>query len=233
MCPQIGSPQIYEYPIPCVGARPEIKARRQVRFCKETYGAILNALLDRADSAPVLNNINEIYKYDTKRFRALVKKCNTHRNGYGKVALPALRRCINWIRAQALQHGAMISAPNGLARASGCYFRSDAEAGEWLDFKVKEQSRPDPANGARDLHRQPATPSPTLSLPLLEALSLSDDGPAGVATPNTSGRREATTKAVRVVTITPATKAPEPTPVPGICAKCGPPGNANGRVSIP
>ncbi|KAM0433491.1 hypothetical protein ACHAPT_004371 [Fusarium lateritium] len=49
--------------------------------------------------------------------------------------------------------------------------------------------------------------------------------------PGNAHCKEATTKAVRIVTITPATKAPEPTPVPGICAKCGPPGNANGTIT--
>ncbi|KAJ3464753.1 hypothetical protein MRS44_009539 [Fusarium solani] len=49
--------------------------------------------------------------------------------------------------------------------------------------------------------------------------------------PGNAHCKEATTKAVRVVTITPATKAPEPTPVPGVCTTCGPPGNANGTIT--
>ncbi|KAF4458207.1 aspartic-type signal peptidase [Fusarium albosuccineum] len=46
------------------------------------------------------------------------------------------------------------------------------------------------------------------------------------------GCKEATTKALHVVTITPPVKAPHPTPVPGHCTTCGRPGgSSNGTVT--
>lgn len=68
---------------------------------------------------------------------------------------------------------------------------------------------------------QPAHPQITAVYTVPEAIRCA---------PGNANCKEATTKAVRVVTITPAIKAPEPTPIPGVCTTCGPPGNRNGTI---
>lgn len=165
-------PHIDDFPIPRIFATSPRNSRRQRRYCDETHGAILNALLDRADES---NDIDVVLGRDFNRFQDLIRRCNLGPRGYKRMTMPAIRRCIDWVRAKALQYGAVISTPNGLIRVPGHSFSTDADAAEWLEANIRGRVRPHVSTRPR--WQRQAT-SPAQSLPPLEALSLSDDEPA-------------------------------------------------------
>ncbi|RSL54912.1 hypothetical protein CEP54_009615 [Fusarium duplospermum] len=168
MSPNSKLAHIHEFRIPRLFARRQKLHTRKFRYCDETHGAILNALLARADKP---NDISVVLSQDFDRFRALMEKCNLgpRGRGYRKTNLPTIRRCIDWVRAQALQYGALVETPDGLVRPSGISFRNDEEATEWLDTKIigRVQYCVSPS--------QHENISPVPSPPALETLSLSDD----------------------------------------------------------
>ncbi|RSL62701.1 hypothetical protein CEP53_004682 [Fusarium sp. AF-6] len=118
-----------------------------------------------------------------------MEKCDLGPRGrrYRETNMPTIRRCVDWVRAQALQHGALISTPNGLVRASGISFGNDEEATKWLDAKIigRVQARVSPWQ-----HQGTST---VQSLPALETLSLSEeksyDESVGIVTESSRRRR--------------------------------------------
>lgn len=168
--------ETHDFKIPRLFKERPKTNRRQFRYCDETHGAILNTLLDRADEA---NDLDAVLSQGFDEFQILMEKCNLgpRGRGYRKTTLPAIRRCVDWVRAQALLHGALISTPNGLARVPGHSFETDAEATVWLEAKITARARPPVSKISRNLPCQHQPTSPVQPLPVLEALSLSDDGP--------------------------------------------------------
>jgi hypothetical protein len=169
--------EINDFQIPRLFERRPKTNKRQFRYCDETHGAILNALLDRADGP---NDLDAVLSQGFNRFQILMEKCNLgpRGRGYKKTTLPTIRRCVDWVRAQALLHGALISTPNGLVRVPGHSFKTDTEATEWLEAKITARARPRVSKRSRSLPCQHQPTSPAESLPALETLSLSDNEPA-------------------------------------------------------
>ncbi|KAH7264612.1 hypothetical protein B0J15DRAFT_272517 [Fusarium solani] len=180
--------EINDFQIPRLFERRPKTNKRQFRYCDETHGAILNALLDRADGP---NDLDAVLSQGFNRFQILMEKCNLgpRGRGYKKTTLPTIRRCVDWVRAQALLHGALISTPNGLVRVPGHSFKTDTEATEWLEAKITARARPRVSKRSRSLPCQHQPTSPAESLPALETLSLSDNEPAEIVTPNNAPRR--------------------------------------------
>ncbi|RTE77657.1 hypothetical protein BHE90_007859 [Fusarium euwallaceae] len=159
---------IHDFRIPRLFPRRPKLHIQKFRYCDETHGAILNALLARVDKP---NDLSVVLSQDFDRFRALMEKCDLGPRGrrYRETDMPTIRRCVDWVRAQALQHGALISTPNGLIRASGISFRNDEEATKWLDAMIigRVQTRVSPWQ-----HQDIST---VQSLPAMETLYLSEE----------------------------------------------------------
>lgn len=154
MAPNKKPAHIKVFPIPRLSDTRTETNGRQFQYCDETHGAILNALLDKADEP---NNLGVVVKQDFNKFQILMQKCNLgpRDRWHRKPAMFTIRDCVDWVRARAREHGALISEQNRWVR--GRSFKSDAEATEWLDTKISE--------------------SPSQSLPALDTLSLADSEP--------------------------------------------------------
>ncbi|EEU44953.1 uncharacterized protein NECHADRAFT_85219 [Fusarium vanettenii 77-13-4] len=168
MAPNKKPAHIKVFPIPRLSdTRTETNGRR-FQYCDETHGAILNALLDKADEP---NNLGVVLNQGFDKFHILMQKCNLGPRDRWHRKTTAIRDCVDWVRARAREHGALIFEQNRWVR--GRSFKSDAEATEWLDTKISGRARPTSLNQ---------------SLPALDTLSLADSEPDEYVTQNT-GRR--------------------------------------------
>lgn len=157
MAPNRKLAQIKDFPIPRLSDRRTKADKRRFQYCDEAHGAFLNALLDKADEP---NNLGVVLNQGFNKFQILMEKCNLGPRSRRYKNLPKIRRCVDWVRAQAIKHGALISEQNRLVR--GQSFESDAEATGWLEANLRGR-------------RQPT--SLDQSLPALDTLSLADSEP--------------------------------------------------------
>ncbi|KAM0414571.1 hypothetical protein ACHAPT_013587 [Fusarium lateritium] len=82
----------------------------KIFFCHDIRGAVLMALLDRADESPS-GSPGDKPDFDRQEH-------------------------VKWLLREAVIHGALVSTPGGWKRAPGVRFLDEQEAGEWLQMKL-------------------------------------------------------------------------------------------------
>ncbi|RSL80127.1 hypothetical protein CDV31_017149 [Fusarium ambrosium] len=115
----------------------------KIFFCHDIRGAVLMALLDRADKTPSgppddkPDFDRQILKIGV-HYWPLIAKCNMKHQGdaYDSLIIPAFREHVKWVLRKAVIHGALVSTSEGWKRAPGTRFIDEKEAGEWLQMKL-------------------------------------------------------------------------------------------------
>ncbi|KAF4977632.1 hypothetical protein FZEAL_5876 [Fusarium zealandicum] len=195
MCQTNSAEQICGVSLASYLAREQTGKKPTVHFCVKIRGAILNALLDRADNANKHENppdvipgfADEISK-QPEFFWKLVKYCNLsfsrkdQTGHYDRVVFTAFKGTIKWIQRRSIDFGIIAKVPIGWIREPGRRFSSDLESGEWFNLKLSEYSA---GTNTRPLHPRPAarkkivpaklvTSTSTNALPDLTSLTLDD-----------------------------------------------------------
>ncbi|KAL2669818.1 hypothetical protein Neosp_015263 [[Neocosmospora] mangrovei] len=127
----------------------------KIFFCHDIRGAVLIALLDRADktsSGPPDDKPDfdrQILKTGI-HYWPLIAKCNLKHQGdaYDSLIIPAFREHVKWVLRKAVIHGALVSTSEGWKRTPGTRFLNEKEAGEWLQMKLDDAQPKVPAQSA-------------------------------------------------------------------------------------
>ncbi|KAI8649083.1 hypothetical protein NCS57_01444400 [Fusarium keratoplasticum] len=128
----------------------------KIFFCHDIRGAVLMALLDRADKTPSgppddkPDFDRQILKMGA-HYWPLIAKCNIKHQGdaYDSLIIPAFREHVKWVLRKAVIHGALVSTSEGWKRTPGACFLDEKEAGEWLQMKLDDVNKNHPATVAQ------------------------------------------------------------------------------------
>ncbi|KAL2669817.1 hypothetical protein Neosp_015262 [[Neocosmospora] mangrovei] len=140
MCPSNTAKSICGHPISEYLEKEHKVKKVPVFFCAETRGAVINALLEHADSTPRSTFVPELFQDDS-----VLERCHLNfppRGGYGRLILKTFKTTVKWIERRCVDFDLLLPMPDGLVRRPGLEFESDKAAGEWFnDFFDKAKLR--------------------------------------------------------------------------------------------
>ncbi|RSL85487.1 hypothetical protein CDV31_016559 [Fusarium ambrosium] len=109
MCPSNTSTLICGHPISEYREKEHKVKKVPVFFCAETRGAVINALLEHADSTPRSTFVPEL------------------------LILKTFKTTVKWIERRCIDFDILLPMPDGLIRRPGLEFENDKAAGEWFN----------------------------------------------------------------------------------------------------